>query len=124
MEQGLLHDVSDSRILGVSVAHPAPDHPSPETPIVMGSLLATTQVPRQIHRPDGRLPGPVSLSDHHHPLSLALHAQNHRLHHHFPHHGRRFMVRRRQLDLPLGPDGHLQLLRLLRLRLLHHATQR
>lgn len=101
MEQGLLHDVPDPRLVGVSMARPTPDHQGPETEIVLGGLLATTQVHPEIHRPDGRVAEPAPLASQHRPLPVALHDQNHRLHHHLPHHGRRVVVCRRQPDFPV-----------------------
>ena len=89
----------------------------------MGGLLAKTQVHLEIHRPDGRVAESAPLARQYRPLTVALHDQNHRLHHHLPYHGWRLVVCRRQPDLPFRPDRNLQLLRLLRLRLLHHVAK-
>ena len=126
MEQGILHDVPDPWQLDLPLALPVNFPPPAKTQDVMGSLLAETRLPPPEHGANGprsgTTPTPLKIRDP--AISVAVHDEMYRLHNHVPHNGGRVMVRGYQPDLPLRPDSHLQLLRLLRLRLQHHAVKR
>lgn len=123
MEQSLLHAVPDARVLVAALARPAPHPPSPEVEYPLARLLAPPRLPSALDGANGAAPEPR-------PIAARVTAQPAAVPH--PHHRLRYervdrcgleLVSRREPDQSERLDRHLQLQRLLRVRLQRPAVR-
>jgi hypothetical protein len=113
-----------ARFLVITLADAAPHPPSPIALHILAHLLAPPHQPTPPNRPNGATSDPPPLPAPDPPIPTTIHDQMDCACYLRPHRRRRFLVRRRRYDHRLRLDRHLQLLCLLRLRLLHPTTPR